>query len=79
MSRLKVVAVVVGGVCVLVGIVALLGDPEGFGSGRGRSHLFVKAFQGLRNVFGDPGGGIAMIVLGLVLGGGLYWLARRRG
>ena len=70
-------AVVLGGLFVLVGIAALAGDPDA-AQGQRRTAKYTRALNVLRDVLGDPGGGIAMIALGLLLGGGLYWVASRR-
>lgn len=70
-------AFLVGFLFVLVGIAALLGDPDA-AHGNRRTGVYVRALRGLRDAFGDPGGGIAMIVVGVLLGGGLYWVAGRR-
>ena len=74
---LKRVAVITGSLLVLLGIAALVGDPDA-AQGRNRTAFFARALRGLRDAFGDPGGGIAMIVLGVLLGSFLYWLASRR-
>lgn len=74
---LKRIAVVVGVLFVLVGIAAIVGDAGEAQPGR-RTALYVRALRNLREAFGDPGGGIAMILIGLLLGGGMYWLASRR-
>ena len=75
---LKAVAIIIGGIFVLIGITALIGDPDA-ADGVWRAGKYSRALQTLREALGDPGGGIAMIGLGLVLGGFLYWAAGRRG
>jgi len=75
---LQRISIFVGGLFVLVGVAALVGDPGAAASSR-RTGLYVRALRGLREAFGDPGGGIAMIITGLLLGGFLYWAAGRRG
>ncbi len=67
----------IGGLFVLVGIVALVGEPDDAGS-HTRMARFARALRWLREAFGDPGGGIAMIVVGILIGGGLWWYASRK-
>lgn len=74
--QLKRIALIVGGLFILLGIAALIGDPDQ-AQGHRRTALFVRALKGLREVFGDPGAGLAMIVVGIGLGGLLWWLADR--
>ncbi|MEQ9314888.1 MAG: hypothetical protein RLN72_03490 [Henriciella sp.] len=75
--QLKRIAVVVGGLFILVGIAALIGDPDQ-AQGQRRTAVFARALKGLREAFGDPGAGIAMIVVGVALGSLLWWLADRK-
>ncbi|MEM5517945.1 hypothetical protein WNY37_13385 [Henriciella sp. AS95] len=76
-ARLKTLAVIVGLVFVLTGVFAIIGDPAA-ASGRGRAGVFSRALNALRDVFGDPGAGLAMIAAGILIGGLLFWLADRR-
>ena len=73
---LKILALVIGAIFVLVGIVALVGDPDQ-ATGLRRAAVFSTALQALRDAFGDPGGGVAMILVGIGLGGFLFWAADR--
>ena len=75
-AYLKRTGVILGGLFVLVGIAALIGDPDQAQAQR-RTALYVRALNGLWDVFGDPGAGIAMILIGLALAGLFWWLADR--
>ncbi len=77
-TSLRMVALVIGAVFVLTGVAALVGDPAGAESSRWTA-IYVRTLQLLRQTFGDPGAGIAMIVIGLLLGGFLYRAAGRKG
>ena len=70
-------ALLIGGLFVLVGVTALVGDPDKAVGSR-PTGLYIRALRGLREAFGDPGGGIMMIVVGLLLGSFFYWAASRR-
>lgn len=74
---LRRLAVLVGALSILVGVAALVGDPDA-AANSGRTGLYLRALRGLREAFGDPGGGFAMIVTGLLLGGLMFWAAGRR-
>lgn len=70
-------ALLIGGLFVLLGVTALVGDPDKAVSNR-LMGPYVRALRALREAFGDPGGGIMMIVVGLLLGSIFYWAASRR-
>ncbi|MGB3624520.1 MAG: hypothetical protein WA989_01745 [Henriciella sp.] len=61
-----------------MGLAAIIGDPDSTGQSRSRAAMFTRALKGLREAFGDPGGGIAMMAVGVLLGGLLWWLADRK-
>lgn len=74
---LKRGALLIGLLFVMTGIAALAGDPDA-AHGNRKTGMYVRALRGLRDAFGDPGGGIAMILAGVLLGGFLYWAAGRK-
>ena len=74
---LKRFALIAGAIFVLTGVAALVGDADEAAPSK-KTAVFVRALRSLREAFGDPGGGIAMIAVGLLLGGLLYWAAGRK-
>ncbi|MEE2877430.1 MAG: hypothetical protein VX593_00370 [Pseudomonadota bacterium] len=74
---LERLAILIGLLFVTLGVAALIADPDAAHGSR-QTGVYVRALQGLRDAFGDPGGGLAMIGLGVVLGGVLFWAAGRK-